>query len=63
MITSGQVWPSDSSFTKATTGTPQLSASSVTTAILAAGTLPMHSTVTGSGLLAVGGVVSLTVTW
>ena len=50
------------SLTNATIGlTVQLSASSVTTVISAAGTSPIHSTVTGAGLEAVGLVVSSTV--
>ena len=62
MITSGQVLPSLTSETKATTGAAvQLSASSVTTVISAAGTSAAHSTLTGAGLLAVGGVTSLIV--
>lgn len=62
MITSGQVKPSDTSLTKATTGAAvQLSASSVTTVMSAAGTSPMHWTLTAVGLEAVGLVSSSTV--
>ena len=62
MITSGQVFPSDTSLTNATTGlVVQLSASSVTTVISAAGTSPIHSTFTATGLLAVGLISSLMV--
>ena len=51
--------PSETSDTNATTGlTVQLSASSVTTVISGTGTSPVHCTVTGAGLLAVGLVVS-----
>src|SRR5512143_3101385 len=61
-MTSGQVLPSLTSDTHATTGlTVQLSASSVTTDMSAAGTSPMHCTFIGAGLLAVGSVSSLTV--
>ena len=42
-------------------GDAQLSASSVTTSVSGAGTSSKHSTVIGSGLLAVGSVTSLTV--
>src|SRR6185503_16477244 len=56
----GQV-PLDASLRKATTGTEQLSASSVTTVISGVGTSAIHCTVNGRGLLAVGGVVSSTV--
>ena len=59
---SGQVFPSDTSLTNATTGfTVQLSASSVTTVMSAAGTSPMHSTAITAGLDAVGLVLSSTV--
>src|SRR5688500_18280168 len=53
VIISGQVLPSDTSFTKATTGfAVQLSASSVTTVMSGAGSA--HCTASGAGLLAVG---------
>ena len=56
-MVSGQDCPSDTSLTKATTGaTPELSASSVTTSGSGAGTSPIHSTFTGSGLDAVGSI-------
>jgi hypothetical protein len=59
VIVSGQVLPSLTSLTKATTGFKvQLSASSVTTATFGAGTEALHSTLIGAGLLAVGGVIS-----
>ena len=62
MITSGQVFPSDTSDTKATIGAAvQLSASSVTTSTSADGTSPIHSTFTAVGFDAVGNVMSLTV--
>ena len=57
MIVSGQGLLSDVSLTKATTGTPQLSCSSITTSGSGAGTGP-PGTVVVAGLLAVGGVVS-----
>jgi hypothetical protein len=60
VITSGQVLPSDTSLTNATTGAAvQLSASSVTTVTSGAGA--EHSTLIGAGLLAVGGVTSFIV--
>ena len=53
--------PSETSETNATTGLAvQLSASSVTTVISAAGTSSMHSTEIGAGLEAVGSMSSLT---
>ena len=42
-------------------GAAQLSAASVTTLMSSVGTSSIHSTVTGSGLLAVGSVTSFTV--
>ena len=54
VIVSGHVKPSDTSPTKETTGTPWLSASSVTTNTSAIGTSPIHSTLIGRGLDAVG---------
>src|SRR5688572_10489924 len=60
-MVSGQVFPSDTSLTKTTTGTLQLSASSVTTNGSEAGTSAIHSTVTEAGLDAVGFVVSSTI--
>ena len=62
MIVSGQVPPSDTSDTNATTGlVVQLSVSSITTVGSAVGTSPIHPTVTGAGLEAVGSMVSSTV--
>ena len=62
VMVSGQVFPSDTSSTKETTGeTVQLSAASVTTEISAAGTSLIHSTVIPAGFEAVGGVISLTI--
>jgi len=58
VIVSGQVLLSDTSDTKATFVIPELSASSVTTVISSAGTSPMHSTLIGSGLDAVGKIKS-----
>jgi hypothetical protein len=59
VITSGQVLPSDTSETKATTGfAVQLSASSVTALTSETGTSAVHSTFTAAGLEAVGGVTS-----
>ena len=61
-MTSGQLFPSETSETKATTGfTVQLSASSVTAVTSEAGTSAVHSTLTAAGLEAVGGVTSSTV--
>ena len=57
-MVSPQVLPSDSSLTKATTGTLQLSASSITTAILGVGTSATHETSIGAGFDAVGSIVS-----
>ena len=53
VMISGHV-PLDASLTKATTGTEQLSASSVTTVMSGAGTSPIHCTVIGAGFDAVG---------
>ena len=54
--------PSDTSDTNNTSGTAvQLSASSVTTVISVAGTSNIHSTLTATGLEAVGSVISFTV--
>ena len=54
--------PFDDSETNETTGMAvQLSAASVTTETSAAGTSPIHSTVSPAGFEAVGGVMSLTV--
>src|SRR5204863_9781197 len=51
--------PLDASLTKTTViGPVQLSASSVTTVTSGAGTSAIHATVTGAGLLAVGGTRS-----
>ena len=62
MIVSGQLSPSDTSDTYNTVGAiPQLSASSVTTVTSGAGTSPIHDTVTGPGLLAVGLILTSTV--
>lgn len=62
VIVSGQVAPSVASLTKATANAAgQLSASSVITLTSGAGTSAMQSTVTGAGLEAVGGVMSLIV--
>src|SRR4030065_204729 len=62
VIVSGQLSPSDTSETNNTTGaTPQLSDSSVTASGSDAGTSPIHDTVTGPGLLAVGLILSSTV--
>ena len=59
-MVSGQDEPLDVSETKATVGTEQLSASSVTTAGSGAGISAVHSTVIVGGLLAVGSMVSST---
>ena len=55
MIVSGHDCPSDTSPTHATVGTPLLSASSVINNGSAAGTSPIHSTVTAAGAVPVGG--------
>ena len=60
MIVSGQFPPSVMSLTHATTGTEQLSVSSVTTLISGAGAAP-PATEISAGFDAVGGVVSSTV--
>src|SRR5512142_1418926 len=59
-MVNGQVNPSGTSLTKATVGTPQLSASSVTTEISGAGTSVRQATAMVAGLEAVGGMLSLT---
>ena len=62
VITSGQVLPSETSETKATTGlTVQLSKASVTAVISDAGISAVHSTCIADGFEAVGGVTSSTV--
>ena len=62
VMVSGQVFPSDTSPWWVTVGLAvQLSASSVTTVTSTAGTSPIHSTFTATGLEAVGLVMSLTV--
>ena len=59
VITSGQVLPSETSETKATTGlTVQLSKASVTAVISDAGISAVHSTAIADGFEAVGGVTS-----
>ena len=60
VIVNGQAAPSFDSLTKATTGTEQLSASSITTKTLTAGAGP-PGTVIVAGLDAVGKVLSLIV--
>src|SRR6188472_3942927 len=57
-MTSGQVFPSLTSSTKTTKGIEQLSASSVTSAVLSAGTSPAHWTLIGAGFDAVGLILS-----
>ena len=55
-------FPAVTSPSKATTGTLQLSKASVTTLMSAAGTSAAHCTLTATGLLAVGSVVSFITT-
>ena len=57
-MVSGHDWKSEISLTNATVGIVQLSASSVTTSIFGNGTSEIHETVIGTGLLAVGKIVS-----
>ena len=58
VIVSEQVFPSDTSLTKATVGVPQLSKAFVTTEISEAGISSKHSTLISVGVSAVGSVTS-----
>ena len=59
VITSGQVLPSETSDTKATTGVPWLSASSVIIVTSGTGISAVHSTETAEGFDAVGKIGSV----
>ena len=58
VMVSGHDKPSEASPTNATTGVPQLSASSVMSSGSAAGTSPIHSTAIAPGAVPVGGIRS-----